>query len=88
MRIINMLLLADNADYTARGAKIMNEKEVIVKEWKKFRRYKSGADFYEMSQSSFERLAREAGAVIKLNKMAYVDCQLFEEYLVQFRLGE
>ncbi len=66
----------------------MDDKEVIVKEWKKFRRYKSGADFYEMSQSSFEKLAKEAGALIKVNKMAYVDCELFEEYLLQFRVGE
>ena len=34
---------------------------VIVKEWKKFRRYKDGAEYYGFSQSIFERLAKDAG---------------------------
>ena len=61
---------------------------VIVNEWKRFRRYNDGAEYYGISQSQFERMAREAGALIKRNRLVLVDCELFEEYLLQFRVGE
>ena len=38
---------------------------VVVKEWKKFRRYKDGAEYYDFSKSVFERLVKEAGAIYK-----------------------
>ncbi|MFG6320084.1 MAG: hypothetical protein K1W41_00605 [Lachnospiraceae bacterium] len=59
---------------------------VIVKEWKKFRRYKAGAEYYGFSKSVFERLAKEAGAIYKVNKVVLVNCELFEKYLESFRL--
>ena len=59
---------------------------VIVKEWKKFRRYKDGAVYYGVSQSIFERLAKEAGAIYKVNKVVLVNCEIFEKYLESFRL--
>ena len=59
---------------------------VIVKEWKKFRRYKDGAAYYGFSQSIFERLAKDAGAIYKVNKVVLVNCDLFEKYLEGFRL--
>ena len=61
---------------------------VIVKEWKRFRRYNDGAEYCGISQSQFERMTREAGALIKRNRLVLVDCELFEEYLLQFRVGE
>ena len=33
----------------------MSEQIVIVKEWKKFRRYKDGAEYYDMSIGTFQR---------------------------------
>lgn len=62
------------------------ENTVIVKEWKKFRRYKDGAQYYGFSQSIFERLAKDAGAIYKVNKIALVNCEIFEKYLENFRL--
>ena len=41
----------------------MSEKTVIIKEWKKFRRYKDGAEYYGMSLSMFQRMAKEANAL-------------------------
>lgn len=60
----------------------------IVKERhgrKRFVRYKTGAELYDMSQSSFEHLAEEAGAKYKIGKMVLVNCEIFEEYLETFR---
>lgn len=59
---------------------------VVVKEWKKFRRYKDGAEYYGFSKSVFERLAKEAGAIYKVKKVVLVNCEIFEKYLESFRL--
>ena len=53
---------------------------------KKFVRYKEGAVIYSMSQSKFERMAKAAGAVYKLNKMVLVNCEVFEQFLETFRI--
>ncbi len=54
---------------------------------KRFVRYKTGAELYDMSQSSFEDLAEEAGAKYKVGKMVLVNCDIFEEYLEAFRMS-
>lgn len=55
---------------------------------KRFVRYKEGAELYSMCQSKFEQMAREAGAIYKLNKLVLVNCDIFEEYLETFRLKD
>ena len=53
---------------------------------KKFVRYKEGAELYSMCQSKFERMAKEARAIYKVDKVVLVYCDIFEEYLETFRL--
>lgn len=53
---------------------------------KKFVRYKEGALLYSMSQSKFERLAKDANATYKVDKLVLVNCELFEQYLETFRV--
>ena len=53
---------------------------------KKFVRYKEGAELYSMCQSKFERMAKEAKAIYKVDKVVLVNCDIFEEYLETFRL--
>ena len=48
---------------------------------KKFVRYKEGAELYSMCQSKFERMAKEAKAIYKVDKVVLVNCDIFEEYL-------
>lgn len=55
---------------------------------KKFVRYKQGAEMYSMCQSKFERMAREAKATYKLDKLVLVNTGLFERYLETFRVVE
>ena len=55
---------------------------------KKFVRYKDGARLYSMGQKTFERLAHEAKAVYKVNKIALVNTEIFETYLETFRIIE
>lgn len=58
------------------------------KKVKKFVRYKEGAEMYSMCQSKFERMAREAKATYKLDKLVLVNTELFEKYLEIFRIVE
>ena len=58
----------------------------IVKREKRFVRYKEGAELYSMCQSKFEKMAKDARAVYKLDKLVLVKCDIFEEYLEGFRL--
>lgn len=41
-----------------------------------------------MCQSKFEDMAKEAGAIYKLNKLVLVNCDVFEEYLETSRNKE
>ena len=41
----------------------------------------------EMCQSKFEKMAKEANAVYKLDKLVLVNCDIFEAYLETFRTG-
>lgn len=52
---------------------------------KKFLRYREGAELYSISQSKFEKLAKEAEAIYKLDKVVLVNRELFEKYLETFR---
>ena len=52
---------------------------------KKFVRYKEGAELYSMCQSKFERMAKDAKAIYKVDKVVLVNCDIFEEYLESFR---
>ena len=55
-----------------------NEKEYI--------RYNEGAERYSMSKHSFMKLAEEAGAVYKINRISLVNIKIFEEYLERFKV--
>ena len=52
---------------------------------KRFVRYKEGAEMYSMCQSKFEKMAKEAQATYKLDKLVLVNCDIFEEYLELYR---
>ena len=51
-----------------------------------FVRYDEGAKRYSMCRDSFMRLAADARAVYKINKISLVNIKIFEEYLETFRV--
>lgn len=53
---------------------------------KEFIRYDEGAEQYSMSKHSFMKLAQEARAVYKINRITLVSVPIFEEYLESFRV--
>lgn len=52
---------------------------------KKFVRYQEGAEKYSLGLTKFQELAKEAGAVYKIDKIALVNCEIFEQFLESFR---
>lgn len=52
---------------------------------KKFVRYQEGAEKYSIGLTKFQELAKEARAVYKIDKIALVNCEIFEKYLETFR---
>ena len=53
---------------------------------KRFVRYKEGAEMYSMGMNKFQTLAKDAGAVLKIDRMVLVDLDVFERYLESFRV--
>lgn len=53
---------------------------------KKFVRYQEGANIYSMSVRKFQYLAKDAGAIYKVGKMALVNCEIFDQYMETFKL--
>ena len=43
---------------------------------------------YSICQSKFERLAKEAKATYKIDKVVLVNCERLEKYLEKFRVDD
>lgn len=52
---------------------------------KKFVRYKEGAEKYSLGLTKFQELAKEAKSVYKIDGIALVNCEIFENFLETFR---
>lgn len=59
--------------------------EVTKRNSKKFVRYKEGAERYSLGLTKFRELAKEAKAVHKVDGVALVNCEVFEQFLETFR---
>ncbi len=51
-----------------------------------FLRPKQGAIKYNMSRTSFTKLALEAGALYKINSVVLINVEIFERYIETFRV--
>ena len=78
-KCISACLLADKAVH--RMEEFMNKEKK-----KKFVRYQEGADIYSMSVRKFQDLAKDAGAIYKVGKMALVNCEISDQYMETFKL--
>lgn len=51
---------------------------------KKYVRYKEGAELFNMGLSKFQKMAHEAKATYKVDKLVLVNVDKFEKYLETF----
>ena len=61
-----------------RKTKELNKKRLV--------RYKEGAEMYSMGMNKFQTLAKDAGAVLKIDRMVLVDLETLDKYLETFRV--
>ena len=52
----------------------------------KFVRYDEGAVMYSMCKNTFMKLAHDAQAIYKVNRLVLVNTDILDEYLESFRL--
>ena len=55
-------------------------------EKKRLVRYKEGAEMYSMGMNKFQTLAKDAGVILKIDRMVLVDLDIFDQYLETFRV--
>lgn len=55
-------------------------------EKKRLVRYKEGAEMFSMGMNKFQTLAKDAGAILKIDRMVLVDLDIFDQYLETFRV--
>lgn len=61
-----------------RASKTINKKRLV--------RYKEGAEMYSMGMNKFQTLAKDAGAILKIDRRVLVDLDVLDQYLESFRV--
>ncbi|RKM56806.1 hypothetical protein D6855_14145 [Butyrivibrio sp. CB08] len=68
----------------ARKTNITNVAEA-VKSGKKFVTYKEGKDLYSMGLHTFEKMAKDAGAIYHIKRRVLVNTEIFDAFMENFR---
>ena len=80
----NKIIISVVEEKYNKGVSAMMQKKVVSK--KRLVRYKEGAEMYSMGMNKFQTHAKDAGAVLKIDRMVLVDLDVFERYLESFRV--
>lgn len=80
----NKIIISVVEEKYNKGVSAMMQKKVVSK--KRLVRYKEGVEMYSMGMNKFQTLAKDAGAVLKIDRMVLVDLDVFERYLESFRV--
>ena len=83
--VYSTCLLADKAVQRIRRIFLMQRIPKAINK-KRLVRYKEGAEMYSMGMNKFQSLAKDAGAILKIDRMVLVDLDVFDEYLESFRV--
>ena len=62
------------------------KRDIDDKKKTRFVRYKEGAALYSMCQTKFERLAKDANAIYKVDKLVLVNTDILDDYLETFHI--
>ena len=61
-----------------RTSKVVNKKRLV--------RYKEGAEMYSVGMNKFQTLAKDAGAILKIDRIVLGDLDVLDQYLESFRV--
>ena len=73
-----MFIGGKEADVMQKIARKLEKKRLV--------RYKEGAEMYSMGMNKFQALAKDAGAILKIDRMVLVDLDTCDQYLETFRV--
>ena len=59
-------------------------KERVRARGKKFVSYAEGAELYSVGLHTFQKIAKEAGAIYRLNRRVLVNTEIVDEYMEMF----
>lgn len=59
-------------------------KERVRARGKKFVSYAEGAELYSVGIHTFQKIAKEAGAIYRLNRRVLVNTEIVDEYMEMF----
>ncbi len=59
-------------------------KERVRARGKKFVSYAEGAELYSVGIHTFQKMAKEAGAIYRLNRRVLVNTEIVDEYMEMF----
>lgn len=65
--------------------RIYNRNETEKKN-KKFVRYKEAAEMYSMGLTKIQEIAKDAGAIYKVDKVVLVNTEILDKYIESFRI--
>lgn len=82
MIIRNLSKEVNTMAYPRKKAENLDE---VVGIKKKFVRYDEGAQLFSMGIHTFEKIAKDAGAVYRVNKLVLINVEIVEEYMETFR---
>lgn len=85
MEVYSACLLADKMRAKFKEDLLMQRIPKAINK-KRLVRYKEGADMYSMGMNKFQTLAKDAGAILKIDRMVLVDLDIFDQYLESFRV--
>ena len=83
--VYSVYLLADKAVQAKRRTILMQRIPKAINK-KRLVRYKDGAEMYSMGMNKFQSLTKDAGAILKIDRMVLVDLDIFDQYLESFRV--
>lgn len=63
---------------------MQKESKTVCK--KRLVRYKEGAEMYSLGLNKFQAIAKDAGALIKIERVVLVDLDVLDQYIDTFRI--
>lgn len=63
---------------------LMDDWDILFAQ-KSFVTYREGCDYYDLTEKVMTRLAKEAGATIRIGRIVMIDTDILDKYIDSFR---
>lgn len=63
---------------------LMDDWDILFAQ-KSFVTYREGCDYYDLTEKVMTRLAKEAGATIRIGRIVMIDTEILDKYIDSFR---